>query len=363
MSDLRIGIDFGPTTARAAWVEGETSVLLETPVGQNAFPTVVGLDKKGALHVGETARRQLLLFPERTAHKLRRLLGTTHRFELDHKPFSPTELCAVVLSQIRDFAEERLGQPVQGATIAVPCHFAPEQHQDLIGAARLAGFRLAQTVLEPLAVARAHALSPRQALGPVLVVDMGATHIESTVLLAQQNKWSVLATACRETGSSLCEERLIEHLERSLLAKYGLPGFSQHKMQLRLRLAAEWAKVRLSQMEQVTVRLPAVPTPAHKPMNTEAWADLETVVSREQLALLVEDDLRPALEVIDLALRQARVSKTALFAVLLSGGAMRLPLLQQMVAAQTVTRVWPCPAPEETIARGAAHLAVRAESS
>jgi molecular chaperone DnaK len=351
MAVTRLGIDFGPTTARAAWVQDETGVLLSSLVGQKAFPAVVGLDRTGALHVGETARRQLLLHPDRTAHRLRRFLGTSMRLDLDKKRFSARELCAVVLSQLRDFAEERLATPIQAATLAVPCQFAPEQHQDLIAAARMAGFKTAQTVLEPLAIARAYSLFPADVPDgkAVLVCDLGATHLEATVLTPKDDRWSVLATAQRETGSELVDERIAEYLGQNLLRQYGLAGFSHQKTHMRLRLAAEWAKCRLSDQETVTVHLPAVQI-------ADTTMDLETELGRDQLALLVEDDLRRAFEVIEIALRQARVSKPDLFAVLLSGGPARLPLCAELLTSQTLVRPTPIPAPEEAIAIGAALL-------
>lgn len=352
MAVSRIGIDFGPSAARAAWIEGTESVLLETLTGHRFIPTVVGLDKSGALHVGDSARRQLLLWPERSAGNLRRHLGTSLRLELDRKRFSATELCAVVLSQIKDLAEERLGNPLQAATIAVPCHFAPEQHQAMIDAARLAGFRIAQTVLEPLAVARAYGLKASELPEgkAVLVCDIGGLHIEVTLLGADGGRWTVLSTAQCAVGSDLIDEKVAEHLGRAFQTEHGLSVWPHRKTLARLKLAAEWAKCRLSESELVTVRLPALLTLADTPV------DLVADLTREQLSLLVEDDLRRALDVIEIALRAARLRNTQLHAVLLSGGAARLPMWADLVASHAVMRPVPQLAPEEMIARGAALL-------
>jgi len=352
MAVSRIAIDFGPSAARAAWVEGESSVLLETLTGHRFIPSVVGLDRTGALHVGDSARRQLLLWPERSAGNLRRHLGTSQRLELDRKRFAPTELCAVVLSQLKELAEERLGHPVQAATIAVPCHFAPEQHQAMIDAARLAGFRVTQTVLEPLAIARAYGLQASQLPDDkaVLTCDIGAFHIEVSLLGQSGGRWTVLSTAQCNTGSDLIDERLADHLGRAFQREHGLSVWPHRKTLARLRLAAEWAKCRLSESEHVTVKLPGLITFADAPV--DLVADLTT----EQLALLVEDDLRKALEVIEIALRAARLRPPQLHAVLLSGGGARLPLWADLVAAHAVLRPMPQGAPEEVIARGAALL-------
>lgn len=352
MAVSRIGIDFGPSAARAAWTEGTESVLLETLTGHRFVPTVVGLDKSGALHVGDSARRQLLLWPERSAGNLRRYVGTTQRLELDRKRFSATELCAVVLSQLKDLAEERLGNPLHAATIAVPCHFAPEQHQAMIDAARLAGFRVAQTVLEPLAIARAQGLSASELPDgkAVMVCDIGALHVEVTLLGAEAGRFTVLSTAQCAVGSELIDEKVADHLGRAFQRQNGLSVWPHRKTLARLRLAAEWAKCQLSDSELVTVRLPSLLTLA------DTAVDLVADLSREQLALLVEDELRRALDVIEIALRAARLRTTQLHAVLLSGGGARLPLWADLVASHAVMRPLPSSAPEELIARGAALL-------
>ncbi len=352
MAVSRIGIDFGPSAARAAWIDGTESVLLETLTGHRFIPTVVGLDRSGALHVGDSARRQLLLWPERSAGNLRRHLGTSQRLELDRKRFSATELCAVVLSQLKDLAEERLGGPVQAATIAVPCHFAPEQHQSMIDSARLAGFRVAQTVLEPLAIARAYGLKPSELPDgkAVLVCDIGGLSGEVTLLGAESGRWTVLSTAQCTVGSDLIDERVADHLGRAFQREHGLSVWPHRKTLARLRLAAEWAKCRLSESDVVTVRLPGLLTLADSPV------DLVAELTAEQLALLVEDELRRSLDVIEIALRSARLRTTQLHAVLLSGGGARLPLWGDLVASHAVMRPLSQPAPEEMIARGAALL-------
>lgn len=355
MAVSRIGIDLGPTCARAAWVDGDQCVLLETLTGHRFIPSVVGLDREGALHVGDSARCQLLLWPERSASNLRRHLGTSQRLELDRKRFSATELCAVVLSQLKELSEERLGHSVQAATIAVPCHFAPEQHQAMIDAARLAGFRGAQTVLEPLSIARAYGLKPSELPDDkaILICDIGAFHIEVTLLSQKSGRFAVLSTAQCPTGSDLIDERLADHLGRAFQSEHGLSVWPHRKTLARLRLAAEWAKCQLSEREPVTVRLPGLITLVDTPV------DLVAELTSEQLALLVEDELRKSLEVIEIALRSARIKSSQLHAVLLSGGGARLPLLADLVASCAVLRPVTMAAPEEMIARGAALLSTQ----
>ena len=126
---MLIGVDLGLTNARAAWVEDGKPVLLETLTGRRVIPAAVGLDQSGQLHVGESARNQHLLDPDTATTRLRRLLGTTQRVMLAEKSFSAQELVAVVLSQVKEFAEQRLGGTVSGLALAVPCDFTATQSQ------------------------------------------------------------------------------------------------------------------------------------------------------------------------------------------------------------------------------------------
>lgn len=354
-----IGVDLGLTVARAAWVEGEQPVLLETLLGHRAVPAVVGIDKSGALHVGESARNQLLMWPDKAATRLRRLLGTTQRVQLEDKSFSAYELCAVVLNQVKELAEQRLGQPVRGLTLAVPCSFTSGQRQQAADAAALAGFRTVRTVLEPVAVATAHGL--KAAAVPddraVLVYDLGARSCEVALLgrsgSGEAATWQVLARQDSPAGSELFDERIADHLSTLFERDHGISPRGTRRTQARLKLAAEWAKCALSKEESTTVRLPALLTVEQTPL------DLVAELTREQIELLVEDDVRKGLEAVELALRDARLSPSQLHAVLVSGGGAQLPLVGRLLGEALVLRPLSGIAPEEAIALGAALLGPR----
>jgi molecular chaperone DnaK len=359
MSVSTIGVDLGLTYARAAWLEGGVPVLLETLSGQRALPAVVGIDRHGALHVGESARNQHLLWPERTASRLRRLLGTTQRVFLDDKSFSPHELCAVVLAQLKENAEQRLGYPISGIVLALPAQFTQVQRHAAADAAALAGFRSVKVVLEPLAIAAAYGLSPQKLTPeqPILIYDVGGRASEVAILASdgagEAAAWTLRATAGNATGGELCDQRLAAHLGLLFERESGLSPQNSRKAQARLRLLSEWAKRELSTHESTTVKLPNLMTSVHGPV------DLIADVSREQLELLIEDDLKKGLDAIEIALRDARLSASQLHAVLLSGGGALLPLLGRLVSELLVARPLRGVAPEEAIACGAALLAGR----
>jgi molecular chaperone DnaK len=351
---MLIGVDFGLTTARAAWVDPTDgqAVLLETLTGRRSVPAAVGLDVSGQLHVGETARNQQLLDPEHATTRLRRLLGTSERVLLADKSFSPQELVAVVLSQIKEYAEQRLGRPASRLALAVPCDFTASQSQAAISAARLAGFRAVQLVLEPVAVAAAYGLRPAELAAdqPILVIDLGARSCEAALLVRDErgSGFAVRASAGNQVGSEECDQRIVAHLALLYEREFGLSPHGSRKALARLRMAAEWTKRTLAEKDATTVRLPGLLTVGRTPF------DLVAELSREQLELLVEDDLRRCLQVVEIVLRDARTSPGKLHAVLLAGGGAELPLFGRLVEELLTVRPLTGIRPAEATALGAA---------
>lgn len=349
---MLIGVDLGLTNARAAWVEDAKPVLLETLTGRRVIPAAVGIDSNGQLHVGESARNQHLLDPEQATTRLRRLLGTTQRVILSEKSFSAQELVAVVLSQVKEFAEQRLGATVTGLALAVPCDFTSTQSQAAIAAARLAGFRAVQLILEPVAIAAAYGLHPQELTTeqPILVCDLGARSCEAAVIQRDERGvgFAIKSSAGNQTGSDECDLRIVAHLAHLYEREFGLSPHGSRKAMARLRLAAEWTKRTLSQQESTTVRLPGLLNVAHTPF------DLVAELSREQLELLVDDELRKSLQAVEIALREARLGPSQLHAVLLSGGGAEMPLFARLIEEMVLVKPREGVPPEEAIARGAA---------
>jgi molecular chaperone DnaK len=357
-----IGVDLGLTQVRAAWLEEGRPVLLETLTGQRSVPAFVGLDRRGALHVGETARNQNLMWPERAAGRLRRLLGTSQRVYLDDKSFTGHELCAVLLSQVRELADERLGGAVTHLTLAVPCAMTQLEQQAARDAVALAGFRGVKLVLEPLAIARAHGLLPEQfaPAQPVLVCDVGARGCEAAILLREDRvlpgggkalpTWAVRSSAGSQVGGEAFDLRILAHFCTLFERDHGISPRGSRRALARLRLAAEWAKCQLSQQDSVMVRVAGLLS------DGQQQQDLVCELSREQLTLLIEDDVRKCLEAVELALRDARLSPTQLQAVVLSGGGALLPLVGDVLSELVGSRPKSGCAVDESIAFGAALL-------
>ena len=386
---MRIGVDFGLTNLRAAYIDHGKPVLVETLTGRRALPAVVGIDKSGRLHVGDSAKNQLLLEPDRAVARLRRLLGTSQRVLLGGQSFSPQELAAVLLAQVRELSETRCGHAVHDITLAVPCAFTSDQQAAVRDAAMLAGFRQIRLVREPEAVVAAYGIAPADVqLGEqILVCDLGARACEAAIVeregerpllldiervdlidytLAADSPLStrpaekpaalvIKSSSAVAIGSEVCDAHIVSHLSHLYEREFGVSPQGSRKALARLRMAAEWVKHTLSQRETTTVRLPEI---LHI---GDASLDLEAELSREQLELLVEDELRRSLECVEIVQRKTAFSGSRLSAVLLSGGGAEMPLFRRLISALLPIEPRPLPtedalSPQSAIACGAALL-------
>ncbi|MBL9003197.1 MAG: Hsp70 family protein [Myxococcales bacterium] len=386
---MRIGVDFGLTNLRAAYIDHGKPVLVETLTGRRALPAVVGIDKSGRLHVGDSAKNQLLLEPDRAVARLRRLLGTSQRVLLGGQSFSPQELAAVLLAQVRELSETRCGHAVHDITLAVPCEFTSDQQAAVRDAAMLAGFRQIRLVREPEAVVAAYGIAPADVqLGEqILVCDLGARACEAAIVeregerplpldiervdlidytLAADSPLStrpaekpaalvIKSSSAVAIGSEVCDAHIVSHLSHLYEREFGVSPQGSRKALARLRMAAEWVKHTLSQRETTTVRLPEI---LHI---GDASLDLEAELSREQLELLVEDELRRSLECVEIVQRKTAFSGSRLSAVLLSGGGAEMPLFRRLISALLPIEPRPLPtedalSPQSAIACGAALL-------
>lgn len=373
-----LGVDLGLTNVRTAYVEGGRPILLESLTGRRVLPAVVGLDKNGQLHVGESAKNQLLLDPERASTRLRRLLGTSQRILLGGQSFSPQELTAVLLCQVRDMAEARHGRPVTAVCLAVPCEFTPEQRAAARDAAVLAGFRTVTLVREPEAVVAAYGITASDVPpgGQILVCDLGARTSEAVILEREIErvapvaldlidytaaadlqpppppppaKLKIRTSSAVSVGGDVCDARIIAHLSHLYEREFGVSPQGSRRALARLRLAAEWVKHTLTEKEATTLRLPDL---LHI---GDAALDLEADLTREQLDLLVEDELRRCIEPIEIVRRQT-AADGSLFAVLLSGGGAEMPLFRRLVEGAVPIAPRAGVAPSAAIALGAALL-------
>ena len=308
-----------------------------------------GLDRNGRLHVGTSARNQLVVMPERTVAEVKRLMGTTERVKLGERSYSPTEISAFILRALKEDAERFFGEPVDEAVITVPAYFTDAQRQATKDAGELAGLRVERILNEPTAAALAYGLDNLDKEQYVLVYDLGGGTFDVSVLEMFEGVLDVKASAGNNRlGGGDFDRELASWLAGEIRAhpRRGRPRGP--RAMARLKAAAEQAKIELSSVQATPVVLPFL---AMK--NGEA-VSLECEVTRARLEALVGPLVRSTLGPIESALADAGIDRKAIAEVVLVGGASRMPLVRALVAEYFGKEPRGGVHPDEAVALGAA---------
>src|SRR6195256_771716 len=191
-----IGIDLGTTTSEAAYMEGGTPKIIPSAEGSayggKMFPSVVAFTKDGIL-VGEPAKRQAVLNPEKTVIQIKRKMGTDYKVRIDGKDYSPQEISAMILRKIKTDAEAFLGQTISQVVITVPAYFNDNQRQATKDAGKIAGLEVLRLVNEPTAAALAYGLD-KKGEGKIAVFDLGGGTFDISILELGEGVFEVKAT-------------------------------------------------------------------------------------------------------------------------------------------------------------------------
>ena len=374
MGELVIGIDLGTTNSVCATVRSGTPTVIPNRSGYRITPSVVAMARNGKRLVGALARRQAVTNAERTVVAVKRLMGrrwstkTTQetlqrmpyavvkgphddvRIALGEQQFSPPEISAMVLTELRLDAEAFFGAPVTKAVITCPAYFNDAQRNATKDAGRIAGLEVIRIINEPTSAALAYGFGKAQSERQIAVFDLGGGTFDFTVLHMFKGVFEVEATG----GDSLLggedfDNRIIDSLAEPFLAKHSV-DLRKDKMALqRLRDAAEKAKCELSSVKQVEINLPFISsTQQTGPLH------LQSTLTREQLEKMTGDLVQRCMKVCEQVMGEAKVLPAQLGDVLLVGGQTRMPRIQEEVKrffgkdpAKTVN-------PDEAVALGAA---------
>jgi molecular chaperone DnaK len=327
MSDLIVGIDLGTTNSEvAAFADGKVQVLGS---GNNKLlPSVVGLSPSGELLVGEAARNQLVLYPERTVRSIKRKMGSSDTVSLGDRQFTPQEISALILHELATWASRQLQQPVEKAVITVPAYFSDAQRQATREAATLAGLEAVRILNEPTAASLAYGESSRH---NAMVYDLGGGTFDVSIVALEGDVTEVLAShGNNHLGGDDFNDLLAEHLLAAFQSKHGIDLRSEHPVaRARVWWAAEEAKRRLSFEPETTVREEALVTVNGKPLH------LELEITRERYENMILPLLEQTLESASRALADARKGPSELGAILLVGGSTRTPLIARMLQERT----------------------------
>lgn len=214
-----IGIDLGTTNSLAAYFTEEGPKIIPNRLGKHLTPSIVSVDEKDQIYVGETARERGLLYPGTTASVFKRSMGSTKKFELGHKRFTAEELSSFVLRSLKEDAESYLGEEVTEAVISVPAYFDDKRRKATKRAGELAGLKVERIISEPTAAAIAYGLYEKTRNTKFLVFDLGGGTFDVSILELFENILEVRAVA---GDNYLGGEDFTDVLEKLFLQKKGL---------------------------------------------------------------------------------------------------------------------------------------------
>lgn len=342
-----IGIDLGTTNSCVAVLEGGEPKVIANPEGNRTTPSVVAF-KNGETQVGEVAKRQAITNPN-TIISIKRHMGTDYKVNIEGKEYSPQEISAMILQNLKATAESYLGEKVTKAVITVPAYFNDAERQATKDAGKIAGLEVERIINEPTVAALAYGLDKTDKEQKVLVFDLGGGTFDVSILELGDGVFEVLSTSGdNKLGGDDFDQVIIDHLVEEFKKENGL-DLSQDKMAMqRLKDAAEKAKKDLSGVSSTQISLPFISAGEAGPLH------LEVTLSRakfEELShTLVERTMGPTRQ----AMKDAGLSNADIDEVILVGGSTRIPAVQEAIKKELGKEPNKGVNPDEVVAMGAA---------
>ncbi|MDD3374363.1 MAG: molecular chaperone DnaK [Candidatus Omnitrophica bacterium] len=358
-----IGIDLGTSNSAAAIMEAGRPSIIPSAEGAGvasgkAFPSFVAFDKEGNRLVGEPAKRQAAVNPQGTVYAAKRKMGTSEKFSVDGKEFTPQQISAFILQKIKADAEKYLGDTVDEAVITVPAYFNDNQRQATKDAGEIAGLKVLRIINEPTAACLAYGLDKAGKEQKIMVFDFGGGTLDVTVLEMGWDEthkaatFEVLSTSGdNHLGGTDMDNVLINYICEEFKKESGIDLKADKMAFQRLREAAEKAKVELSSTISTDVNLPFITADATGPKH------LNLKVERSKLESLVSPIVDRCQGPIAQTLKDAGAKlgeEIKIDKVILVGGPTRMPIVQEFVEKQIGQKIERGIDPMECVALGAA---------
>ena len=342
-----IGIDLGTTNSCVAVLEGGEQVVIPNPEGNRTTPSVVAF-KNDERIVGEVAKRQAITNPN-TILSIKRYMGTDHKVEINGKSYTPQEISAIILQNLKATAESYLGETVTRAVITVPAYFNDAQRQATKDAGKIAGLEVERIINEPTAAALAYGLDKTDEDQTILVYDLGGGTFDVSILELGDGVFEVKSTAGdNKLGGDDFDQVIMDYMVAEFKKENGI-DLSKDKMAMqRLKDAAEKAKKDLSGMTSTQISLPFITAGEAGPLHLEM--NLTRAKFEELSHELVERTLGPTRQ----ALKDAGMTASDIDKVILVGGSTRIPAVQEAVKRETGKEPHKGVNPDEVVALGAA---------
>ena len=348
MSNKVIGIDLGTTNSCVCVMEGKESKVIPNAEGVRTTPSVVAF-KGDEIQVGDIAKRQAITNINTVASIKRHMGDSTYRVDINGKKYTPQEISAMILQNLKKTAEAYLGETVDKAVITVPAYFNDAQRQATKDAGKIAGLDVLRIINEPTAAALAYGIDKTDKEQTVLVFDLGGGTFDVSILSLADGTFEVLATAGDNVlGGDDFDKVIMDWLISEFKSESGV-DLSNDKMALqRLKDAAEKAKKDLSGVTSVEISLPFISMSAQGPLH------LNRTLSRAKFDDLTRHLVERCLGPVRRALKDAKLTPKDLDQVLLVGGSTRIPAVQELVRKELGKEPNKSVNPDEVVAMGAA---------
>jgi len=341
-----VGIDLGTTNSGVAVVRDGMPIML--PNGnERIIPSVVGYSADKEWLVGTPARNQYVLDPENTVRSIKRKMGSDSRHNLAGKSFSPQEISAFILREIKEIAERNLGYAVNEAVITVPAYFSDAARQATRDAGRIAGFNVRRIINEPTAAALAYGLNQAEDQ-TVLVYDLGGGTFDVSLVELMGGIVEVRAShGDTQLGGDDFDQLLAKKIATWFEETHGVKVHDDRRAWARIMRAAETAKIQLSSHPYAWVKEEYLAEKQGVPLH------LEYEISRKDFKDLIQPLLQKTLESIDQVILDSGVSSNEIQQVFMVGGSSYIPAVWELVAEALGTEPHMSLNPEEVVALGA----------
>ena len=325
-----IGIDLGTSNSAAAVViSGKPTIIPSAEgisVGGKSFPSYVAFSKDGELLVGEPARRQALLNPEGTIYAAKRKMGSDYKYKVNGKEYTPQQISSYILQKIKRDTEAYLGEPVSEAVITVPAYFDDNQRQATKDAGTRAGLNVKRIINEPTAASLAYGIDKVNQSMKILVFDLGGGTLDVTVMDFGEGVFEVDSTSGdTKLGGTDMDDAIIKYLMDEFKKTDKVDLSKDEKAKIRLKDAAEKAKIELSTTLETEINLPYLTIVNNEPKN------LLIKLKRSKLEELIAPIVARSKEPLEKALKEAKLAKDKVDRIILVGGPTRIPYVRKFV--------------------------------
>ena len=317
-----LGIDFGTTNSKMAYMLLDEPVMIENSEGKKMMPSSVYFKNENEVEVGEIAKRNIIVHPERTMNSIKKEMGTDFKKKVGRYKFPPEYIAAQIFNKLADDAEQRLGKRFRDAVVSVPANYSDGQRQSIKDSAEIAGFNVLRLINEPTAAALAYGIREDRDRR-ILVYDFGGGTFDVTILTVSSGFFDVDSSAGEhKLGGDDIDARIEKHVTDKLSEQFGINPDKDLALRSTIREVSEEAKIALSSAKSTIINIPFV---------AENKPPFSMEFTREELNSMISDLIQRTKKPIEQALNDASLEKNEIDDILLVGGTTLIPAVREFV--------------------------------